>query len=105
MDSEPDRLSNLCTDLVSLRRLEPSLLCLFQCKQAGEWTPVGELYDSAGGSPESIKSELVAAWLPDPSGDRGYAVIVFYDDETKWSFAAHYNKDRLLSTAGRTQRT
>jgi hypothetical protein len=105
MDDEPDRLSNLCTDLVSLQRLEPSLLCLFQCKQAGEWTRVSELYDSAGGSSEPIRPELVAAWLPDPFGDADYAVIVFYDDATKWSFVAHYNKERLLHTAGRTQET
>ncbi len=29
----------------------------------------------------------------------GYEVILFYDDESKWSMAAHYHRRRLLGEA------
>jgi hypothetical protein len=100
MDDETDRLSNLCTDLVSLRRLEPALDYLFKSRPAGSWTPVYELYHRAGGAGEPIKAELNAAWLPAPGADPGYAVVVFFDDDTKWSLTAEYNAARLHGQAG-----
>jgi hypothetical protein len=46
-----------------------------------------------------LKPELFTTWLPDPMGHDAYAVILFYDDESKWSMAAHYNRGRLLGDA------
>lgn len=97
---EAARLSNLCADLISLRRLEPALLYLaaraFRRKRAGEWVSVAELYRCAGSSDESIKPELVAAWLPAPFSDTDYVVVLFYDAETQWSLTADYNMTRLV---------
>lgn len=95
MDDEADILNNLCADLVSLRRLEPGLVYLFRVKTPGTWTPVRELYDRAGQPDGSIKAQLAAAWLPSPGGP-DYAVVVFFDDETKWSLTADYNLARLM---------
>jgi hypothetical protein len=95
MDEE-DVLSNVCTDLVTLARLEPALVHLFGSKSAGEWVRVAELYGIAGHPDASIKAGLAAAWLPSPSGDRGAAVVLFYDDETLWSMTAWYDVARLF---------
>jgi hypothetical protein len=94
-EDELDNLSNVCADLVSLKRLEPALLDLFQRRAAGTWVPVRELYENAGVE-GGIPASLAAAWLPSPSGDSGYAVISFYDDDLKWSQSAVYNVARLL---------
>jgi hypothetical protein len=80
---------------VSLRRLEPGLAALFRDRAPGTWVPVRDLYERAGTSTEPIPTSLAAAWLPSP-GDPDYAVIVFFDDETKWSFTADCNATRLL---------
>ena len=104
MDDETDRLNNLCADLVSLRRLEPGLIRLFRDGPPGEWVPVGELYHAAGAADGSIKSELVAAWLPAPFGNSDYAVVLFYDDGTQWSLTASYHVARLLHGAGQGDR-
>lgn len=97
MDDETDTLSNLCTDLVSLRRLEPGLAYLFRDKTPGTWTLVRDLYERAGQPDDSIKPQLAAAWLPSP-GDPDYAVVVFFDDETKWALTADYNVARLMKS-------
>jgi len=95
MDDEADTLSNLCADLVSLRRLEPGLTYLFRDTRPGSWTPVRELYHRAGQPEAGVKPQLAAAWLPSPGGP-DYAVVLFFDDETKWSLTADYNVARLL---------
>jgi hypothetical protein len=46
-----------------------------------------------------LKPELFATRLPDPTADEAYVVILFYDDESKWSMAAHYNRGRLREDA------
>jgi hypothetical protein len=89
-------LSTLCADLVSLRRLEPGLVHLFRTKQPGEWISVAELYRVAGESGAAIKPELAVTWLTPPSGQPGYAVVLFCEDELQWSTTAHYNVARLL---------
>jgi hypothetical protein len=95
MDSETDQFGNLCTDLVSLARLEPGLRRLFQ-NGAGEWISVAELYRAVGPSDEPIKPELAAVWLPSPTGTPGYVVILFCDEDSQWSLTAYYNRGRLL---------
>jgi hypothetical protein len=61
----------------------------------GAWVPVRELYEHAGAAAGPIPTSLAAAWLSSP-GDPDYAVILFFDDETKWSLTAGYNVTRLL---------
>lgn len=102
MDDEADIPSNVCTDLVSLRKLEPALIHLFRDTTPGVWVPVRELYARAGHSGEAIKTGLAAAWLPSP-GDPDYAVVVFFDNETKWSLTADYHAARLLGQQPQTQ--
>lgn len=99
MEDETDRLNNLCADLVSLRRLEPGLVHLFRDRQAGEWVPVAELYRFAGAPDDGIKPDLAATWLPSPSGQSGYAVVLFCDDELQWSLTAYHNVSGLFRDA------
>jgi hypothetical protein len=102
MEDEADVLSNLCVDLVSLRRLEPGLDHLFRRQAPGRWVAVSELYEKAGQPDQAIKPQLAAAWLPSP-GDPDYAVILFFDDTTKWSLTADYNVARLLGQQPQSQ--
>jgi hypothetical protein len=102
MEDEADLLSNLCTDLVTLRRFEGGLIHLFRQKNPGSWVSVRELYDRAGHSDRAIKSELTATWLPSPF-DSNYAVVLFFDDATKWSLTADYNVTRLLGQQQQSQ--
>ncbi len=97
MDDEADTLSNLCTDLVSLRRYESALVELFRDRPAGSWTSVRELYARVADPGVTIKPELAVAGLPAPGDDRDYAVVLFFDDETKWALTAEYNVARLLN--------
>ena len=51
-----------------------------------------------------LKPDLFATWLSDPTADEAYAVILFYDDESKWGMADHYNRGRLLGMRRPTNR-
>ena len=91
-----DTLSNLCADLVSLKRLEPALVHLFRDHPAGAWVPVAELYALADRSTADIPVGLTVAWMASTT-DSGYGVVSFYDDDDlKWSTSAVYNVARLL---------
>ncbi len=96
MHDEEILLFNTCADLVSLKRYEAFPLPLLGGKRPGEWVGVRELCQQSGVPAEDLSPELFAVWLPDPKAQDGYVVIVFYDDESKWSMAAHYNRGRLL---------
>ena len=92
---EWDDLSNLCGDLVALRRLEPGLTYQLRDTPPGAWLKVRELYRRAGEENASIKEPMSVAWLPYPD-EPDFAVILFHDDETGWSMTADYNVGRLL---------
>jgi hypothetical protein len=94
-----DILCNQCADLVTHAKFEPALIHLFQHRRAGEWIPVVELYRIAGAATDEIKPEVAATWLTSPSGQPGYAVVYFCDDELQWTLTAYYNVDRLLQSA------
>src|SRR5437764_10911164 len=89
-------LFNTCTDLVSLKKAEAFPLHLLQSKRPGDWVCVREVCQRIGVTPGDLRPEVFATWLPDPMAHDGYGVILFYDDESKWSMAAHYNRARLL---------
>ncbi len=96
MQDDEITLFNTCTDLVSLRKTEAFPLHLLDSKRSGEWICVRELCLQIGVAPGDLRPEVFATWLPDPMAHAAYAVIIFYDDESKWSMAAHYNRARLL---------
>jgi hypothetical protein len=96
MIDEETALCNTCTDLVSLKKCEAFPFNLLRTKKAGEWIVVCDFCRQIDVPQGDLKAELFATWLPDPLGDEGYAVIIFYDDISKWSLAAHYNRSRLM---------
>jgi hypothetical protein len=103
MQEDEITLFNSCTDLVSLRRCEAFPMRLLDGKRPGEWIRVREFCGQVGVAVGDLQPELFATWLPDPMGSTAYVVILFYDDESKWSMAAHYNRRRLLGDAAPDQ--
>src|SRR5438874_10922 len=99
MSDEEITLFNTCTDLVSLRKTEAFPLHLLKTKRPGEWIGAREFCLQIGVDAGDLKPEVFATWLPDPLGHNGYAVILFYEDESKWSMTAQYNRARLLGDA------
>lgn len=98
-DEELTHLNNLCADLVSLKRWEAFPLLLLTSKREAEWVRVRDLCLQACGDSGDLKPDLYAAWLADTAGDEGYVVILFYDEESMWTMAARYNRQRLLAAA------
>jgi hypothetical protein len=99
MQDEEVVLFNACADLVTLKKYEAFPLRLLGGKRPGEWVGVRKLCEQVGVAADDLSSRVFAAWLPDPKAEDGYVVIVFYDDESKWSMAAHYNRGLLLGGA------
>lgn len=95
-DEELTHLNNICADLLSLKRCEAFPLNLLIGRREGEWVRVRELCLQAGLEAEELKPDLFAAWLSDTAGDEGYAVILFCDEDSMWTMAARYNRQRLL---------
>jgi hypothetical protein len=96
MEDDEILLSNVCTDLVSLRECESFPLHLFSACRPGEWAVVRDVCARLAVPVVAPQPGLYATWLRDPAGHDDYAVIVFYDDESKWSMAAQYNRGRLV---------
>jgi hypothetical protein len=96
MQDEELVLFNTCTDLVSLKRFEGFPLYLLGGRRPGEWICVREICRQIGMARDDLKPDLFVTWLPDPMGHEAYAVVLFFDDESKWTMAAHYNRQRLL---------
>jgi hypothetical protein len=78
------------------KKHEAFLLQLLVHNRAGDWLCVRELCRQTSVNPGNVKEDLFVCWLSDPGGNDGYAVVFFYDDESKWSMAAHYNRERLM---------
>ncbi len=97
IDGDDNEL-NLCAELVTLRDCDAFPLALFNDYQAGEWVRVEALCQKTAIALAGTKADLFTPWLPDPHGVQNYAIIVFYNDATKASFAAQYNKARLFGT-------
>lgn len=104
MNDEDDSQIGFCTDLVALKAMEAFPRSLLARHKMGEWVQVKRLCEGVGINLVGMKDELVAAWLPDPGADRSFVVIIFYDDESKESFAAHYNSGRLLGSTSMATR-
>ena len=89
-------LDSFCADLLALKCREAFPVHLLIGKRTGEWVRVRDLCMQIGLDTADVSADLVAAWLPDPAGNDGYAVILFYDEHSLWSMAANYNRKRLL---------
>ena len=98
MQDDEITLFNTCTDLVGLRKAEAFPLHLFQSNRPGDWVRVREVCRQIGVSSGDLSPEVFATWLPDPMAHDGYDVILFYDGESQWSMAAHFNRARLLGS-------
>jgi hypothetical protein len=97
MNLEADeQITNFCFDLVTLKRAEPFLFSLLRNRSAGEWVRVSDVCQQVGLPGTPVIPELFVTWLPDPVGDDDFVVIIFFNDGTKESQAAHYNRRRLL---------
>jgi hypothetical protein len=103
MQDEDMTLCNACTDLVSLKKWEAFPLRLLAGKPPGEWVGVSGFCQQIGVAANDLTPDLFVTWLPDPKAQDGYVVILFYDDESMWSMAAHYNRERLMSGTSSNQ--
>ena len=91
-----DTLENLCSDLMSSRTFEAFPIELLQSSKS-KWSSTVELSESIGIDlhlDRDIISDLYVVWLDHPTGDSDYALIVFYDFETKWTMGAEFNRSR-----------
>lgn len=92
-------LVNACADLVTEKKNEAFPSRLLLGKRSGEWVAVAEFCRQTGVAPGELGANLFATWLLDPRSEDGYAVILFYDDESQWSMTAHYNRALLARKA------
>jgi hypothetical protein len=102
LDDAEDLLSDLCADLVSLRRHEAFPRYLLTERKSRTWLRVGRTCARLGVEIGEVSPSLFAKWLPPPSGNADYAVILFYDEDSGWSTTALYNRERLLAESPRT---
>jgi hypothetical protein len=77
-------------------------LQLLGSRQAAKWIFVRDFCLKVGVPCGELKASVFAIWLPDPLAHDAYAVLIFYDDDTKWSMAAHYNRQRLQKSTSAT---
>ncbi len=103
MQDDEITLYNACADLVTLAKKEAFPRYLLGSKRPGEWIGVGALCSQVGITPGDLGSDVFVTWLPDPTAHEAYAVIMFYEHESKWTMAAHYHRGRLLGGASPSQ--
>jgi hypothetical protein len=88
-------LLDVCGDLVSQKSSEAFLASLFSRKHMGQWTKAAELGKDTGFDLNGIGPDVFVTWVDDPSGDPTYALVLFFDDETKLTAAAQFNRSVL----------
>jgi hypothetical protein len=99
MEDEELDLLDTCLDLVCLKKHEAFPLGLLSSKGAAEWVSVRTLCQKVGVDAGDLTPSLFATWLSDPAENQGVVVILFYDDDSKGTAAAHFNKQLLLENA------
>jgi hypothetical protein len=104
MQDDEVALLNDCLDLLTLKKNEAFPRSLLSTKAPGEWVGVRMMCADLGlSSAADLKPELYATWLADPGGARDYVVVIFYDDESKWSTTASYNRAAVSRDAASTK--
>lgn len=91
-ENELTDLLDKCADVVSQKSSEKFLLSLLTQKRMGHWTAAGELAQQTGADLTGIGPDLYVTWVDDPSGNPAYALVLFFDDETKLTAAAQFNR-------------
>jgi hypothetical protein len=105
MEDEEIDLLDTCLDLVCLKKHEAFPLALLSSKAAAEWVSVRTLCQQVGVDAGDLTPSLFATWLSDPAENQGFVVILFYDDDSKGTAAAHFNKQLLVENAKTYQAT
>lgn len=95
MENELTDLLDLCADLVSQKSSEAFVASLFSRMRIGQWTNAAELAKEAGVDLNGIGSDVLVTWKDDPSGDPAYTLVLFFDDETKLTAVAQFNRAAL----------
>lgn len=98
MTLQPHELEELCCDLVSLKSKEPALRRILSAPP-GQWHSVhAAVVDAVGSQNTTVPPTLVAAWIAEPGtgGAASFAILVFYESSTTWSWTAIYDRERLL---------
>jgi hypothetical protein len=103
MDDDFIQLNNTCADLVAFKKWEAFPLHLLGDRRAGEWVSVRDMCRQLSLDVGEVKPDLFVAWMNDPLGNDAYEVIIFYDDESKWTMAAHYNREHLFQNRSPNQ--
>ena len=98
MQDDEITLCNSCTDLVTSRKSEAFPLRLLKDRRPGEWVRVRDFCQEISVPSNDLRPEVFATWLNDPMAHPAYVIIMFYDDDSKWSMAAHFNCARLQNT-------
>jgi hypothetical protein len=96
MENDEITLENTCADLVSLKKWEKFPRHVLNVP-AGEWVAVSSVGMQVDGQPFEVGPNLFVTWLPDPAQVQGYVAILFYDADSGWCMAAHYNRQRLFA--------
>jgi hypothetical protein len=100
-NDETDTILSFCSDLVTQKRFESFPTYVLSEGKIGEWLLVRLVCLKCGISNCDSFPELVVTWLPEPSEDPDYAVIIFFEPTSLQSLPALYNKTRLLGVKGK----
>lgn len=81
----PADLENFCLDLVTDKSNEATARALLTKHQPGRWVAVGGILtrNSTDDSIRALDSDVKVTWLPDPSEDPSFVLIIFFDDCSK----------------------
>lgn len=98
-----DEFSDFHADVLTTRRCEPTLLCLF-ASQPGDWHTVEELLSDAEDMRERLddlqakpnSGKLYITWLHYPPSYDDYVLVLFFVEGLNWDSVAIYNKARLV---------
>lgn len=102
-DSLQLELENFTCDLLALTQNQPALQKLFLARK-GSWVPVRDLCSAVPGLTAAyraiqkrLEGNLWAVWLDSPTSEPadGYAVVLFFLDDSLWSTAAVFNRNTL----------
>ncbi len=96
---DPIKVQNYCLALATDSKNEAFLPALFKNHPEGSLVSIQGLHENSLGPPPAITKELFVTWFNDPHGLSEFAIILFYDYENYGSYAAHYNKQRLLKSS------
>ena len=90
-ENELTDLLDKCADVVSQKSSE-RFLALLLTQRMGQWNAARELAQQSNVDLNGIGADVSVTWVDDPSDDAAYALVLFFDDETKLTAAAQFNR-------------